>query len=104
MKTKGWIRLVVLLSLAWIVGVSGLAMYEMFTWAPTGHNLDGKQIFFYYYVDPDIHEGFIPITKDFNEKRYFRLLIWPLLTIWIVYGFIDYGARWVIKGFKKKST
>jgi hypothetical protein len=103
MNKKGWIRLVALISLAWLIGVSGLAIYEKLAWEPTGSDLKGHQVFFYYYPDPTKDKGFIPLLKDFNEMKFIHALIWPVLFLWVVYGFVYFGGRWVYAAFKQKS-
>lgn len=103
MNKNGWIRLVVVLSFVWLIGVTGFAGYEKLTWEPTGIDLNGHQVFFNYYPDTTINKGFIPLLKNFNEKRFIGTLLLPLLILWGVYGFIYLGGRWVYSGFKQKS-
>lgn len=40
-----------------MVGVSGIVIHEKFSWEPTGHDLDGNQLFYYYYSDQTQHNA-----------------------------------------------
>lgn len=102
MKLNGWNRLTILLSIAWVIAISVFTLYEYFHWEPTGQDLDGSQIFFYYYSDSTIQKGFIPLLKSLNLHRFFEVLVWPLIALWVSYFIISKGGRWVRKGFNEE--
>ena len=104
MKIDRWTRLVILLSVAWLIGVCGVMLYEVLHWAPTEVNTQGNQLFFYYYSDPSVSSGFTPLLKSFKTQEFIEVLFWPLAVLWVSYFFLSRGARWVCKSFKDTSA
>jgi len=104
MKISGWTRLLILLSAVWVIAVSGVAAYEQLHWVPTESDPSGNQFFFYYYPDPSVSSGFIPLIKGFKAAEFFEALGWPLAALWVGYLLLLFGGRWVRRGFKDKAT
>lgn len=103
MRIHGWTRVVVLVSMAWVMGVCGVVLYELFHWAPTASTPNGDQWFFYYYSDPSVTSGFIPLLKGFDTAAFLEALLWPLAALWASYFLLSRGVRWVRNGFKDTS-
>lgn len=128
MKKNGWLRLTLLLSFTWVAGISSLAIYETFNWNPAeGDQYYYRYIVIphfeeapapapgpwnkYRSTEPEFPkpEYSKPDTnqRDTGDKRFFLIkafakdIFRPLIVLWVLYGFLYYGGRWVWAGFKQ---
>jgi len=87
MKLNDWRKSIILLSIAWIITILAFTLYELFQWNPSEQGLYGSHIF-YYHIDFTNSKGFILLNKSFNPKKFFIVLLWPLIALWACYFII----------------
>lgn len=93
--SRGWIRLGIVLSLAWIVGVSGVALYE---WQAPFYR---KGVFFMVVPHPEQAEsnGVIPVTTPFLYERFIAVVVLPPAALWALL-LVGPSISWVRRGFR----
>lgn len=104
---KGWLRLGIVASAFWVVGVCTVAIAEFILRDPNTCKsaeafLDAAEIFFTCNRFADV----VPSTIDrvFRELRttYFVLVAFgPVIVGWILAVTFFFSGRWVIRGFKE---
>jgi hypothetical protein len=108
-KLNGWVRLGVVLSIAWIVLVSGVAIAEYLTRNPFDyfHNETREQIFFGWakdslYKTPEGQpiEGF----KDIEFLKFWVTLIVPIIAAWLIVSALYWSISWIRTGFRKDNV
>lgn len=94
---KGWNRLGITLSIAWLVLVLGYAAYEWrFCFAPECVFRDG-------YPDPSFHQHYpsepIPLICVFKGTKLFTVATAPIVGIWVIILVVMPTVKWVREGF-----
>jgi hypothetical protein len=95
---KGWFRLGIVLTLAWVLGVSALATYE---WQAPFYR---KTVFFRIVPHPErASEGeAIPVATPFLYERFVASLILPPVALWALL-LAGPSVGWVRRGFKAQQ-
>ena len=92
---KGWLRIGIVLSVTWIVCVSGVAMYE---WQAPFYK---KTVFFRVVSHPEqaAPNEAIPVTTPFLMERFVSSLVLPPAALWVLL-LAGPSITWVRRGFK----
>lgn len=115
-QRKGWIRLGVVLSVAWIVGVLIYAVLEHYSVRgdlTTSINLPepssppvvshweivGQQSFL---TDCDVKQKQVSCSPRFTNLALLSLL--PIISCWLIAVLVVYAVRWVRAGFRSDET
>jgi hypothetical protein len=99
MKLSGWTCLGIVLSVLWMLLISGIALCELSGWAPLGKIV---------IMQPAVLTGGfvddlgIVEKPSLNVYRLVKALLVPLLIGWIAVYLIVKSTRWVYKGFKRQ--
>jgi hypothetical protein len=103
---KGWYRLGIALTTAWLLSVGAEAMYEWRGLCGTPlHSTPFyfESIFFDISVD-NSHRGDAEdpnvINSRFRRAKFFRTAVVPVAAVWIIVLVLMPTARWVRDGFK----
>lgn len=115
-RLRGWMRLALLLSAFWLIGVSAYAAFQFHS---TNSDLSGQTKSGPFKDVPQSQDASVAddlvwspvspfascklvtrnISCSFNWTRFATIAILPLLAFWIVIV-SGFGVRWVINGFK----
>ena len=92
---RGWFRFGVVLTLAWVLGLSAFATYE---WQAPFYR---KVVFFRVVPHPDQASkgGAIPVTTPFLFERFIAVLALPAGVLWVLL-LVGPSFAWVRRGFK----
>ena len=96
---KGWRRLGVVLTIVWVLSITGYAIYEWRTgFCATNVFSDG-------YPDTStFHKGTsddpIPLVCYFKKVKFLSVTLIPVAGIWTIILVVLPAARWVYDGFK----
>lgn len=93
--SRGWRRLGIVLSLAWLFSVSGYAIYE---WQAPFFK---KSVFFIVVAHPEAvtADGAVPVITPFLIARFVAVLVLPVLAVWVLL-LVGPAIIWVRNGFK----
>lgn len=98
MKSSGWTRLGIVLSVLWMLLISGIALCELSSWAPLGKIV---------IMQPAVLTGGFVDDLGLLEKpslnvyRLAKALLVPVFIAWIAVYLMAHATRWVYKGFKR---
>jgi len=109
MNKKGWLRLVILLSAAWIIIISGIALYE-YSVAPSPETLSFRPqsepveaYIFLHVIGWKLSPSISGIALVLNKQKLIKYLFLPLVILWSSFLFIYFGGSWVKAGFNNGS-
>jgi hypothetical protein len=103
---KGWIRLGLVLSGFWIVGVFAVAFVEFLLRDPgvcrsANTYLDAVELFFRCNSFADLVPSFVDrFFLEFRLKFFLLIVSAPVLIGWIVAVVLFHSIRWIVRGFK----
>ena len=98
---KGWQRLALIFSIAWLLLVCGYAAYE---WQAPFY----RKSFFFAVIplSERLHRGDgadpIPVDTPFLSEKFFFVTVIPIAALWAVI-LIGPSTRWVRDGFRHQS-
>lgn len=99
--TKGWMRLLVAVSVLWLLVVAGVVFGEYLAHNPEDQSWNRSvvpQFYFWTWADPSTADLLSPRQFEPNLPRIFAALLGPLPMFWIVGWLI----AWVSEGFRSK--
>ena len=97
---RGWIRLGLVLTLAWTLAVVGYVIYEWrFVWKP-------DSVFFAAWPDnTSSHSGFnddpIPLIVRLKLQMVAAAIGAPVACVWFLILVVGSAIRWILDGFKE---
>lgn len=103
MRLSGWHRIVVVISVAWVLALSGFIRYEYensdpFCESRIRDGLQCQHAFWWYLYDKSEKESDWPYTLTLRHRKAVVVAVVPLATLWFCFG----AVLWVKRGFREK--
>ena len=96
-RLRGWIRLGLVLSAAWVMFICGLAAYEYFT---TSSSHDAHWFVTYEPEVPVPNLDLLLVQPRLKIVPFFLAAFMPLVVTWTLVPLIAWAVSWVRAGFK----
>jgi hypothetical protein len=108
-RLNGWIRIGIVLSIAWMLYVSGAAAFEYADHRPPGSNFiewrgPTGETYATLVKTTGMFVDLVPLSPVLRIRWFTAALLVPVVLFWFVAFIVVYAVRWIFHGFARPQV